>query len=228
MALLTQTTDTRTGISPIGTTSPNTGASANTNSTYAQGAFTTGLAVLDPSVTAYTVQNTDYQGTVIFDTASACAVTLNSAVTTNFTCQVMNLSTGAITLTPTSGYLVNGAASVTLQSGQGAIVGFANRAWTAFVGGAPIPVQPANTPKVTHEWLDSYSNTTGAFTQSQPGFADISGSLAAGQLPASVPVVSFGTGAPVASSTEGYIYFDTTGSPYVGYVYHMGNWHQFS
>jgi hypothetical protein len=207
MALLTQTTDTRTGISPIGTTSPNTGASANTNSTYAQGAFTTGLAVLDPSVTAYTVQNTDYQGTVIFDTASACAVTLNSAVTTNFTCQVMNLSTGAITLTPTSGYLVNGAASVTLQSGQGAIVGFANRAWTAFVGGAPIPVQPANTPKVTHEWLDSYSNTTGAFTQSQPGFADVSGQISTSQLPASGLSVTITTAALTPTGTQGSMTF---------------------
>lgn len=141
-----------------------------------------------------------------------------------------------------------------------------------------LTILPITLAKVAHQWIDSYNSTTGTFTQSQPAFTDISGtvaasqlptpttstlggiqavnsvahqwiswidssgvphlsqpafsdvsgSLAAGQLPASVPVISFGTGAPAGSSTEGYIYYDTTGSPYHGYVYHSGAWHQFS
>lgn len=55
-----------------------------------------------------------------------------------------------------------------------------------------------------------------------------SGTLAAARLPANVPVISYGVGAPVAASTEGYLYFDTTGTPYHGYVYHSGAWVQFS
>jgi hypothetical protein len=172
MTIPTQTTQattndvgSRSSVSPIGTTSPNSGSAANTNSTYAPGAFTTGLAVLDPSITAYTVQNTDYQGTIQFNTASACTATLNGSVRTNFICQIMNLSTGTITLTPNSGYLVNGSASITLLSGQGAIVGFANRAWTAFVGGAPIPVVPQTIAPVAGKYLTSYDATTGVFTE---------------------------------------------------------------
>jgi len=45
---------------------------------------------------------------------------------------------------------------------------------------------------------------------------------------ANVPAVSFGTGVPSGASTEGYLFFDTTGSPYQGYVFHGGSWQQFS
>jgi hypothetical protein len=44
---------------------------------------------------------------------------------------------------------------------------------------------------------------------------------------ANAPVVSFGTGAPAGTATEGDLYFDTTGSPYHGYVWH-GAWQIFS
>ena len=42
---------------------------------------------------------------------------------------------------------------------------------------------PANTPAVTHEWLNSFTASTGAFTQTQPAFTDISGTVGCGQLP---------------------------------------------
>jgi hypothetical protein len=45
---------------------------------------------------------------------------------------------------------------------------------------------------------------------------------------AAAPTVSFGIGAPGGTSNEGYLYFDTTGSPYHGYVWHSGAWHIFS
>lgn len=43
----------------------------------------------------------------------------------------------------------------------------------------------------------------------------------------SVPKVSFGTGAPGGTPLDGELYFDDTGSPYVGYVGRAGVWQQF-
>ena len=41
--------------------------------------------------------------------------------------------------------------------------------------------------------------------------------------------ITYGTGAPAGvPSTTFALYFDTTGSPYHGYVYNAGAWHQFS
>ena len=152
----------RGGVSPIGTVSPNTGSAANTNSTYGQGAFASGIAV--ESGTAYTVQDTDYQGIVEFNTASAIAVTLNSAVKANFTCTILNLGTGAITLTPTLGATVNGSGSLALGSGVGCQVFFANGNWTVFSGATFIPVTPATIAVVAGKYLTGYSSTTGLFS----------------------------------------------------------------
>ena len=165
--------DNRGGTSPIGTSSPNSGSTAATNSTYAPGAFTSGIS--EPSVTTYTLNNTDYQGIVIFNTASAITVTLNQTVGTNFTCTILNLGTGAITLTPNGSLTVNGSSSLTLQSGVGCQVFFANRAWLAYAGATSFPTVPSNTPAVSHEWLKSYNATTGAFTQTQPDYSDLTG-----------------------------------------------------
>jgi hypothetical protein len=40
-----------------------------------------------------------------------------------------------------------------------------------------IPTPAVTIAKVSHQWLDSYTASTGAFTQSQPAFTDISGTL---------------------------------------------------
>lgn len=136
----------RGGTSPIGTTSANTGAAANTNSTYAGGAFASGLNF--QTGTAYTVQSTDYQGVILFNTASPVSVALNSAVGENFTCQIVNLGSGAITLTPTLGYPVNSAAMLVLGAGVGVTVYFANRSWSAFSGAQFIDLTSVNSATV--------------------------------------------------------------------------------
>ena len=183
-------TPSRSGVSPIGTSSPNSGSLANTQSAYAPGAFTSGVNVLG-SATTYTLQNTDYQGLILFDTASAVTVTLNYGLGTNFTATILNIGAGVITLTPIAPppdtvsplYLVNGATSLTLPSGAGCIVAFAARQWYAYVGATFIPVVPATFNAITNEWLRSYDSSTGAFTASQPDFSNVSGNLALGQLP---------------------------------------------
>jgi hypothetical protein len=45
------------------------------------------------------------------------------------------------------------------------------------------PTLPANTPAVAHQFLTAYNSTTGAFTQAQPAFSDISGQIATTQVP---------------------------------------------
>lgn len=185
VALPSSAQPSRGGTSPIGTTSPNTGATAATNSTYAQGAFASGIST--QASTTYTLQNTDYQGIVLFNTSSAITVTLNGSVNTNFTCIILNLGTGAITLTPNMSYTVNGASTLALGSGQGAQVFFAARTWLAYAGTTVLQVVPVNTPAVSHEWLASYNSTTGAFTQTQPAFTDVSGVATTAQIGTGTP-----------------------------------------
>lgn len=84
----------------------------------------------------------------------------------------------------------------------------------------------SNSP-TPHQWVTAI-DSSGSPVLAQPTFTDLSGTVTMAQLPSSVPVVSFGVGAPVGSSTEGYQYFDTSGSPYHGYIYHSGAWHIFS
>jgi hypothetical protein len=172
--------DPRGGVSPIGTVSPNTGTTAATNSTYGAGAFASGIAV--ESGTSYTVQDTDYQGIVQFNTSSAIAVNLNSAVKANFTCTILNLGTGAITLTPTLGATVNGAGSLALGVGVGCQVFFANGKWTVFSGATFIPVTPATVAVVAGKYLTGYDATTGLFSEN--AVAGISGTITLAALTA--------------------------------------------
>jgi hypothetical protein len=162
----------RAGTSPIGTTSPNTGSTAATNSTYAQGAFASGVNT--QASNSYTIQNTDYQGIIIFNTASAIAVSLNSAVEANFTCTILNLSTGIITLTPTTG-TVNGGASLVLGAGQGVQVFFPRPNWLAYAGTTVVQIVPQTKALVAHQFFVSYDATTGLFVSAQPAYSDISG-----------------------------------------------------
>jgi hypothetical protein len=46
-----------------------------------------------------------------------------------------------------------------------------------------VPAFPVTKTLVTSEWLNSYDSTTGDFTATQPAFTDISGTVAAAQLP---------------------------------------------
>jgi hypothetical protein len=91
-----------------------------------------------------------------------------------------------------------------------------------------VPALSALNGAVTAGQVPALSALNGAVTAGQvPALSALNGAITAGQLPADVPVVSFGAGAPSGASTEGYIYFNTTPSPYVGYVYHSGAWSQF-
>jgi hypothetical protein len=172
-------------------------------------------------VTAYTNVAHDNGILLIFSDASPVAVTLDSGLSTPYFFFGTNYGAGVVTLTPTTG-LINGAANWVMPNGGLFMLVFDATNWKT----SDVTVLAQTYTAVTHQWLKDYNMATGAFTSSQPAFTDISGTLATAQLPASVPVVSFGVGAPAGSSTDGYLYFDTTVAIYVGYVYHSGGWNQ--
>lgn len=73
----------------------------------------------------------------------------------------------------------------------------------------------------------SYGDSTHSVTVT----FDAKGRATAASAPAiafPVPSVTFGTGAPGGTPADNALYFDDTGSPYVGYVGRAGVWQQFS
>lgn len=63
-------------------------------------------------------------------------------------------------------------------------------------------VFPVSIPNVANKWLNSYDAATGLFTQTQPGFSNLSGSIATGQIPAATITVAQinATGSPSSST----------------------------
>ncbi len=164
------------------TTAASTAASAvSSNSSSGGGGGSSpsfsGLGSANPQigVTAYTLQQTDNGAEVQVGDAAPVAVSLNSVITSPFFAVVVNLGSSTATLTPTSG-LVNGGGSFTLLKNSMTWVVFSGGNWFA----SAIPIVPLNTPAVTHQWLNSYNDMTGGFTQTQPALSDITGAPLSG------------------------------------------------
>lgn len=128
--------------------------------------------------TAYTNLQADNGILLILNDASAVAVTLDSSMVTPYFLFSTNGGTGTVTYTPTSG-LINGAASWVLPEGGLFLIAFDGVNWKT----SDVLVLAQTFNAVAHEWLNSYSATTGIFTATQPAFTDISGNLATSQLP---------------------------------------------
>jgi hypothetical protein len=105
-----------------------------------------------------------------------------------------------------------------LTDGTGSPLAGGKTAYAALVASAPttgqtirfngsnwLPVAIAQSlANASHQWLNSYNAATGAFTQSQPAFADISGTVANSQLPAaSVPLSGTSAGLGGSAMTVG-------------------------
>lgn len=208
----------------------------------------TALTVNNQSgVTSYATASGDNGALIVLSDASPIAVSLTGQAPP-FGCFIANQGAGTATLTPalfgsstpTISYAGHpGSASMPLLGGYGTLIGFDGSNWWALT----MPIVPVTFSAISHQFLTAYDDATGSFAAAQPDFTDISGTataaqvpalsalsgaITAAQLPANVPVVSFGSGAPSGASTEGYIYFDTSVSPYNSYVYHSGVWQQFA
>ena len=131
--------------------------------------------------TAYATQQADYGAFILLSDASPIAVTLTVApvITLPWFATLINTGAGTATLTPVTG-TINGNADFTLLGGQVVTIVFDGTNFSIF----PLLALPQSIAEVTSEWLDSYDATTGAFTQSQPAFSDVSGSATAAQVPA--------------------------------------------
>lgn len=155
--------------------------------------------------TSYTTQQSDNEGLIVLNDASPIAVTLNSVVISPYAVFITNFGAGGATITPSSGNINSGASFALLQN-YTALVAFDGFNWWA----SAMPIVPVNTPAVTHEWLASYNATTGAFTQTQPAFSDISGAPSTTQ----VPVQSLTTtGVGAATLSGGVLNVPTPVSP---------------
>jgi hypothetical protein len=151
--------------------------------TIIQTSNTIGFVNNQTGVTTYSTQPSDNGSFIILSDASPIAVTLSglgdgSGITLPFFTSFLNIGTGTATLTPTSG-TINGNASFTLPGNNAVTVSYDGTNY--FV--EPMSAEPKNTPAILHEWINSYNSTTGAFTQTQPAFTDISGIATPAQLP---------------------------------------------
>jgi len=165
------------------TTVTKTVNSTSSSSSSGGGTSTTnfpGLGYVNPQLglTTYLLVQSDSGIMLQIGDAAPVAVSLDTNLNSPFICFITNLGPSLATLTPTAGATINGAASFDVPKNSMAVIVLANLLWYA----SAIQIVPQNTPAVLHEWLDSYDDTTGLFTSSQPDFADISGELQNGQL----------------------------------------------
>jgi len=137
-------------------------------------------------VTSYSIVSGDNEALIVVSDVSPIAISL-VAQTPPFSVFIANqgaLGAGTVTLTPfpsgTISYAGNpGAASMPLLPTYCALVVYDGTNWWAWTE----PIVPSSFGAVTSEWLNSYNASTGAFTATQPAFSDVSGMVAASQLP---------------------------------------------
>lgn len=195
----------KTQIDAIPTTTSTTGSTTSTvTNTITIEDILAGLGTVNDQTgaTSYTTQTGDAGVLLILNDASPVAVSLNSVVTPPYALFVTNFGTGTVTLIPTSG-TINGGSSLALLQGQTIWVVFSGTNWKSGAFTAP----PLDTPAVTHEFITAYNAATGAFSQTQPAFTDISGNLATSQLPTAGLSVTITTAALTTLGTQGSMTF---------------------
>lgn len=135
--------------------------------------------------TTYTVLASDAGKLITLSNASAVAVTVPAAVfASSQFADFQNKGVGDVTITPTSA-TINGAANFVIHTNQGVRIVFDGTNFQVALDRGPVAKSA-----VASQWLNSV-DATGVFTSTQPAFTDISGSLAAGQLPATIDGGSF-------------------------------------
>ena len=157
---------------------------------------------------AYSTTMADASAFIILSDASPVAVSLTAApvITLPWACVLVNEGVGLVTATPASGtisYPDNiAAASISVAQGQAAIICFDGTNFFSVI----IGVQPQNTPSIVHQFITAYNALTGAFSQGQPAFSDLSGQIAPStQMPASGVTAGSYTLSNVAVNAEGLV-----------------------
>jgi hypothetical protein len=181
-ALMSQITTLKTASTTATATATAAAAMVTENITTINNNVSGGTVNNQTGNTTYTTAQGDSGALIILDAATAIALTLNNSVTVPWYCAIGNYGVGTVTATPQQGTL-NG--SGTILTGYVSYFYYDGmQFWTA-----TFPIVPVNTPAIAHEWINSYNSGTGAFTQAQPAFTDVSGTATTSQI---------GTGTPSA------------------------------
>jgi hypothetical protein len=107
---------------------------------------------------------------------------------------------GTATLSPVSG-TINSGASYSLLPNSAVTVAFDGTNFET----SPVSI-PQNTPAILHQFITAYNALTGAFSQGQPAFSDLSGQIAPStQMPASGVTAGSYTLSNVAVNAEGLV-----------------------
>lgn len=122
--------------------------------------------------TSYVTQQSDNGALIVLSDASPVALSLTTSLVLPWFCVPVNQGAGLVTITPAAGN-INGGATITLPTGYFAVIAYDGANFWA----ATQPIVPVNTPTVAHQWLSAYNAATGAFTQTQPVYADIGGTI---------------------------------------------------
>src|SRR5215469_4306775 len=169
--------------------SGSTAFSAITSGTNTAATMTVGTgASLVPSGTG-AIQATNIASTIVAGTnititgsgtvASPYSIAASGSVGTTFN----SISTG----TNTTATMTVGTGATITYSGSGVVnastLGGVALSGLCQTGGTGCPQLPITITPVSHQWLNSYTSTTGLFTQTQPAFSDLSGQASLTQLP---------------------------------------------
>ncbi len=152
---------------------PSTTTVIQNSETIVQGsAGNTGTVNNQSGNTSYATQQSDNGALIVLSDASPVALSLTTSLVLPWFCVPVNQGAGLVTITPAAGN-INGGASITLPTGYFAVIAYDGANFWA----ATQPIVPVNTPAVAHQWLSAYNAATGAFTQTQPVYADIGGTI---------------------------------------------------
>jgi hypothetical protein len=180
------------------------------NSTTGAVSYFPNLGGVNPQTAAYLTQASDNGELILVTSAAPVAVTLNSAISNPYFFFVENRGAGTATLTPSTGN-INGVANLILLPGYFTMVFFDGNNWWAM----NLPIVPVNTVAVTHQFFTAYNAATGAYSQAQPAFGDVSGTVAASQLPNPTLTTLGGIEAVNAISHQFVSSIDTSGVPHL-------------
>ena len=153
--------------------------------------------------TTYSTTQADYGAFILLNDASPIAVSLTVApvIQLPWYATFINYSgAGTATLSPVSG-TINSGASYSLLPNSAVTVAFDGTNFET----SPVSI-PQNTPAILHQFITAYNALTGAFSQGQPAFSDLSGQIAPStQMPASGVTAGSYTLSSVSVNAEGLV-----------------------